>query len=82
MEVIIDIVSKICTRCTKDKPLSDFHKHKEGSLGKNRLSVDHCHTTGKVRGLLCDNCNKSLGLLKDSIEIVSNMLIYLQNGKK
>jgi hypothetical protein len=30
------------------------------------LCVDHCHTTNKVRGLLCDNCNTALGLLDDN----------------
>jgi len=47
---------------------------------KKRLSVDHDHKTGKVRGLLCDNCNKSLGLLRDNPIIVANMLKYIQNG--
>lgn len=30
-----------------------------------RFAVDHCHTSGKVRGLLCTNCNTAIGLLKD-----------------
>ncbi len=30
-----------------------------------RLAVDHCHTTGKIRGLLCTTCNTALGLLGD-----------------
>lgn len=42
-----------------------------------RLSVDHCHTTGQVRGLLCNGCNTSLGGLKDSPENMGGALIYL-----
>jgi hypothetical protein len=30
-----------------------------------RFAVDHCHTSGKIRGLLCTNCNTAIGLLKD-----------------
>lgn len=47
-------------------------------LGKPSPSIDHCHTTGKVRGLLCNNCNRGLGLLKDSKEIIENAIKYLK----
>jgi len=44
---------------------------------QTRLCVDHCHTTGKIRGLLCDNCNKSLGLMRDDPEVLKKALDYL-----
>ncbi len=42
------------------------------------LHVDHDHTTGKIRGFLCGACNRALGLLKDSHNIISKALIYLK----
>ena len=36
--------------------------------GKTALNLDHCHTTGKFRGWLCNSCNTSLGKMGDSIE--------------
>lgn len=41
------------------------------------LGVDHHHTTGKVRGLLCVSCNNAIGLLFESIEILGNAIQYL-----
>lgn len=41
------------------------------------LSVDHCHKTGVVRGLLCSSCNRGIGKLKDSPAILKNALLYL-----
>jgi hypothetical protein len=46
----------------------------EGRAGK--LHVDHNHTTGEVRGLLCTQCNTALGLLKDSEERILCLLSY------
>lgn len=43
------------------------------------LAVDHNHITGKVRGLLCWNCNYSLGLLKEDINILQNMIKYIRD---
>lgn len=43
-----------------------------------RLAVDHCHVTGTIRGLLCDNCNRGLGLLGDSLPAVLRAVRYLQ----
>ena len=43
--------------------------------------VDHCHKTGKIRGLLCWNCNTSIGKFKDSIEILQNAIDYLKKNQ-
>lgn len=45
---------------------------------KMKLVVDHCHATGVVRGLLCHNCNRALGLLQDSTESLERALDYLK----
>ena len=42
------------------------------------LSVDHCHSTGTIRGLLCNNCNRALGMFKDDVEILRSSIIYLE----
>ncbi len=42
------------------------------------LSVDHCHITNKIRGLLCNKCNRTLGLLEDNIDTINNLILYLQ----
>ena len=43
-----------------------------------RLSVDHNHVTGKVRGLLCNNCNKGIGNLQEDIEILLRAITYIK----
>ena len=54
--------------------------HTKSSVAK-RLVVDHCHTTKKVRGLLCSSCNKAIGLLEDSTEFLSSAIRYLERNQ-
>ncbi len=42
------------------------------------LHLDHDHQSGKIRGLLCRNCNIALGLLKEDEDIIWNMLEYIK----
>lgn len=60
--------------------ICNVHKPSFNSLGG--LVVDHCHTTGKVRSLLCTNCNTLLGRAEDKVEILSRAIAYLDWHKK
>lgn len=46
------------------------------------LCIDHCHTTNKIRGLLCSNCNTALGLLNESPEKMNGLLDYLDKASE
>lgn len=48
---------------------------------KGRLYVDHCHSSGKVRALLCGSCNSMLGYSKDDIAILEKAIEYLEKHK-
>lgn len=43
--------------------------------------VDHCHTTGQVRGLLCNSCNRAIGMLGDTYEAVKKAADYLKDSE-
>ena len=51
-----------------------------GGRGKKHFSVDHCHTTKKVRGLLCKSCNIMLGEAKDNPRTLSRAIEYLERS--
>jgi hypothetical protein len=52
-------------------------KKHQSELNK-KLSVDHNHILGKIRGLLCPRCNHALGLLDENIETIKELLNYVQ----
>jgi hypothetical protein len=58
----------ICAICGIN-PIYTAHK---------KLVVDHSHTRGHVRGLLCGTCNTGIGMLKDSIAILKSAIKYLE----
>jgi hypothetical protein len=43
--------------------------------------IDHCHATGKIRGLLCTNCNRGLGSFKDNTLFLQEAIKYLERNK-
>ena len=61
--------SGLCAIC--DGPPNGKYDH--------TLYVDHDHRTGRVRGLLCDNCNVVLGRVDDSPDLLSRMISYLES---
>lgn len=68
--------NNVCAICFQPEK----SKAKNSDYLKN-LSVDHCHTTGKIRALLCDICNRGLGYFNESIESLQEAIKYLLKHK-
>ncbi len=72
-KAMLDKQDNVCAICNKH----GFKMH----VGKEHgLNLDHCHSTGVVRGWLCDNCNRALGLFKDDITVMKNAIKYLERA--
>lgn len=56
-----------CAICKKDNKTNKM------------FPVDHCHKTNEVRGVLCEECNKALGLFYDNLQVLQNAIEYLKS---
>lgn len=46
------------------------------------LAFDHCHSTGELRGLLCDSCNTGVGCFRDDVALLQKAIDYLKAEPK
>lgn len=44
------------------------------------LVVDHCHSSGKVRGMLCQHCNRGLGHFRDNTKVMARAIKYIKEA--
>lgn len=67
-QTMLESQNGVCKTCGTNSP---------GGRKDTYFHVDHCHKTGKVRGLLCAACNSVLGLVQDNPETLLNLIEYL-----
>jgi hypothetical protein len=72
--VMLESQSGVCAICGNPETT----RHNNTDRVRN-LAVDHCHTTGKVRGLLCTKCNQGLGNFRDNPDFLAKAISYLLN---
>lgn len=66
-DLLLEQQSKCCAICRSDDPSGFKYFH-----------IDHNHTTGKIRGLLCSKCNTAIGLFGEDIAVMNAALDYLK----
>jgi len=67
---ILEAQNGRCALCGTDTP-----------GGKGSFHVDHCHSSSKIRGLLCHHCNVGLGHFKDQTSLLLKAILYLRNHR-
>ena len=70
---MLNAQNHVCDICKKP----ETHRTNPDSKHPNRLSIDHCHKTGKIRSLLCHNCNSHLERKSEST-LTQDEIIYLE----
>ena len=74
--IMLESQKGVCSICNKEESAINPHTKQPRDL-----AVDHCHSTGKVRGLLCSKCNTALGSFKDDISLLEAAIVYLKGNK-
>ncbi len=67
-EQLLEQQGRACAICQTSKPGGRW----------NQFVVDHCHETGRVRGILCSRCNRGLGALGDTPAVIEQALNYVK----
>lgn len=62
-------ICPICKRSPESHPKSTRYKF---------FPVDHCHRTGKIRGIICHDCNLAIGLLQEDVDRIGRIVSYLR----
>ena len=70
--------NNLCAICSKPETKND---NRNGVKKTKRLALDHCHKTMKIRDLLCEQCNLTLGRVEESEQLLQNMIKYLAKYK-
>ena len=69
---MIEAQNGLCAICKKPP---------KGKGNCSRLHVDHCHSTNKIRLMLCSNCNRALGFVDENIETLQAMIVYIKSHR-
>jgi Recombination endonuclease VII len=65
-----------CAICRSEPSGTDSYREAKA------LAVDHCHRSGKVRGLLCDRCNRGIGHFLDDLTLLRNAVRYIHEAEQ
>ncbi len=72
-QTLHDLQKGLCAICEKPETSKQGEKTKW-------LSVDHCHDTGNIRGLLCSKCNSGLGYFDDRLDLIEKAVTYRRDA--
>lgn len=73
---LLTIQNNLCALCEQPEKVC-----KDSDKIPQSLAVDHNHTTGEIRGLLCYRCNLTLGVIEKDLEFTNKILAYLSKSK-
>lgn len=75
-DALLESQGGVCAICRLPETATDPRSNSQITL-----SVDHCHDTGKIRGLLCQRCNRAIGYMKDSAALHRRAADYIDTHK-